>query len=86
MPSDAEVIEAMGTERLEGKSDAVVAHVASRHALITLRLAIAAERIADALEKAGPPKNVRWFSQVPLPPRDNRPPWPRDCRPPWRMG
>jgi hypothetical protein len=50
MPSDAEVIEAMGTERLEGKSDAVVAYVASRHAVITLRLAIAAERIADALE------------------------------------
>ncbi len=50
MPSDAETIEAMGAERLEGKSDAVVAYVASRHAVITLRLAIAAERIADALE------------------------------------
>ncbi len=50
MPSDAEILEAMGAERLEGASDAVLAQVAARHALITLRLAIAAERIADALE------------------------------------
>jgi hypothetical protein len=40
----------MGAERLEGPTDAVLAQVAARHALITLRLAIAAERIADALE------------------------------------
>jgi enhancing lycopene biosynthesis protein 2 len=50
MPSDAEVFGAMGAERLEGPTDAVLAQVAARHALITLRLAIAAERIADALE------------------------------------
>jgi hypothetical protein len=66
MPSDAEILEAMGAERLDGPTDAVLAQIAARHALITIRLAIAAERIADALEKAGPPENVRYFF-----------PWPR---------
>ena len=55
MPSDAEILEAMGAERLEGASHAVLAQVAARHALITLRLAIAAERIADALESIARP-------------------------------
>lgn len=50
MPNDAQIVEAMGAEQFQGASDAVIAQVAARHALITLRLAIAAERIADAME------------------------------------
>lgn len=61
MPNDAQIVEAMGAEQFQGASDAVIAQVAARHALITLRLAIAAERIADAMEKAGPLENVQYF-------------------------
>jgi hypothetical protein len=50
MPTEGEILEALGAEYHRKTLEASMAMIASRQAVITLRLAIAAERIADALE------------------------------------